>query len=244
MNLFTITFDVSSDGEEIPEEKPPAAPPAPAWRPRFAYRDLGSESVPRNKPPEKPIGGVERLAIVRHTQVKVGRTRLLYAGSRDSAPLFHAKAKASGGKSIPITVGPDVHFSAPADHVGCLRVESARTDFTLVSNQPQQRHLLVVQFAAPRTPDNGARRTFLRFYTNSQWPSQLASVPVAGFLNELRFPIRSIKNTVFADDDGNAVIWARKTGRNEVEIGVKAKMDPLWLFGIGIAVFMGRPPTH
>jgi hypothetical protein len=101
-----------------------------------------------------------------------------------------------------------------------------------------------VQFAAPRAPDDGARRTFLRFLTHSQWPSQLVSVPVAGFLNEIRFPIRSIKNTVLADDDGNAVIWAKKMGRNEVEIGVKVKVDPLWLFGIGIAVFMGRAPTR
>jgi hypothetical protein len=49
---------------------------------------------------------------------------------------------------------------------------------------------------------------------------------------------------VLADDDGNVVIWAKKTGQNEVEVGVKARVDQLWLFGIGIAIFMGRPPTH
>jgi hypothetical protein len=243
MNLFTITFDSSSDGKEIPKGTPPVSLPGTPPRPRFAYRNLGSDSVAQKTPPEKLIEGIERLAIVRHTQVKVGRIRLFYSGSCGSSALFHAKAKASNGTSIPVTTGPDVHFSSPTDHIGCLRVDGAQTDFTLISNQ-SQRHLLVVQFAAPRAPDDGARRTFLRFIAQSQWPSQLASVPADWFLDEIRFPIRSVKNTVLADEAGNAVIWAKKTGQNEVEVSVKARVDPLWLFGIGIAVFMGRPPTH
>jgi hypothetical protein len=187
---------------------------------------------------------VDRLLFTRETSAKLNGTRIFFKAHDHERQLFLAKAKTLSPHTIPITADSEIHLRSRANYIAHLAVENDQTDFTLVE-EGNRVHFLVVQFAARRNPSEGARRTHLRFLCScAGLPVKLVSLPLAEFAYELGFPMRSVKNTVLGDEEGHWHIALKKVGRDRAEIHSKVAVDPLWLFGIGIAVFLGKSPKR
>jgi hypothetical protein len=157
--------------------------------------------------------------------------------------LFLAKAKSLTARSIPITSDPKIQLRSASNYIASLVVENDQSDFTLVE-KGNRAHFLVVQFAAARLREEGVRRSHVRFLCNAGIPSQLVSLPLTEFLSEIGFPIRSVKNTVLGDDTRHWQIAIKKVARDSLEVRARVETDPLWLFAIGVAIFLGKAPAR
>jgi hypothetical protein len=175
--------------------------------------------------------------------MKLNGVRISFKASDYVQRFFLAKAKSSTAKLIPITNDSEIHLRSELNYIARLVVKNRRTHFTLVEKRNCTR-FLIVQFSAARFPKDGTRLSQIQFLCNSGLPSKLTSLPLSEFRYGIEFPKKSIKNTVFGDDQGNWHLYVRKTGSDSAEIQTKVAVDPLWLFAIGIAVFLGKPPKR
>ena len=264
MSLYTITFDSSDYGTdtetsfsdshdesatrsqiELHEDEPPKpiATPEPKNRTRRTVRNLTEDET--KTAPKKASGGTEILHIYQEKKVKVNGVRLYFRAVFNGNQVFMAKARAIGSKTIPITRKHDIHTAKRKDYIACVQVENDATDFTLVELGERNRHLLSVQFGAAKTEKEGGRKTYVTFLGDASLPSRLTSIPVKSPMDyEGRVVQRSIKNAILADEEGNVVVMIRKQDKNAISVDAKLHMDQLWLFGIGIAAFMGKKPKR
>lgn len=108
------------------------------------------------------------------------------------------------------------------------------------------RHLMVVKFTLPKDQLDGSRKMHVTFLGKTDVPSPLISLPISSVSGyEGRYMIYSIKNAVIVDvKNRTTIITIRKTGSKELQIDTHYDLPPLWLFGLGIASFLGKKPTH
>jgi hypothetical protein len=243
-SLFTITFDSDTEtslNDENANDQSSGLSPIKPFRDRHSIRRLHGICA---KTPQNYITPTDPITIVRSRHVKVNGVRFCFAGYQSNNRLFSAKAKHFDSSTIPISTGSEIHLSCPGNHIGFLEMKNELADFTLVEVGVRQSHSLVVQFSASRIPQEGQRRTRLTFLADFSLPSPLDSVPLSPAVWGDRQPINSIKNTVLANENGEAMITVRKTGKDRIEIQSRLKIGSLQLFGIGIAIFLGRRPTR
>jgi hypothetical protein len=243
-SLYTITFDSdpdpSLDDEDVADPSNPSSP-IKGMPNRLPIRRL--HGLPTRQP-QNHITSTEPITIVRVRQVKVNGVRLVFEGYQGSNRLFTGKAKHFDSSTIPISRGSEIHLASPQTHIAFLVMKNDLADFTLIEGGPTQTHSLVVQFSASRTMAEGQRRTRLTFLADFTLPSPLDSVPATASVWGHRLPLNSIKNTVLANEDGEPLITVRKTAKDRIDLDSRLKLDPLHLFGIGIAIFVGRRPTR
>jgi hypothetical protein len=251
MSLFTITFDESNSSDSSGDiqiwpppvsNRPRSARPLSPLKPGFTYRNLSSHPS-RSVPLQLSSEFVNRIEVRRDTAAKLNGPCVFFKGLDCQKQLFLAKAKFGKLKSIPITRDSEIHLRSESNYVARLVVENDQTDFTLVDSS-NRGHVLVVQFAAPRLGGEGARRVHVRFLCNTGLAQTLVSLPLTRFVSEIGFPIRSVKNTVIGDDTGMWQFAVRKSDRDSAEVRARVAVDPLWLFAIGIAVFLGKRPMR
>jgi hypothetical protein len=243
-SLFTITFDsdteASVDDEDMANLSNPPSPIKGASNTHPCRRLHGITP----KQTQNDVSPSEPIIIVRVRQVKVNGVRLFFEGHQGANRLFTAKAKHSNSTTIPISLGAEIHLASPQTHVAFLEMKNDLADFTLIESGAHHKHCVVVQFSAARTIAEGQRRTHVTFLSDFTLPSPLDSIPLTSSVWGDRPPLNSIKNTVLASENGDTVITVLKTAKDRVEIDSRLKMDPLHVFGIGIAIFMGRRPTR
>jgi hypothetical protein len=257
MSLFTITFDSSTDTEydapaddeficdsvsDHPGVATNKAPLTPALNPTLRYRNL-TGPIPRSLPLRRFGDPHFRIVVARRTYPKLNGIRALFKGLDDQKQLFLAKAKSLTAKSIPITRDSRIHLRSESNYIASLIVDKDQTDFTLVE-KGNRAHFLVVQFSSARLPEEGMRRSHIRFLCNAGIPPQLISLPLTEVLPDISFPIQSIKNTVFGDDTHQWQIAVKKLTRHTLEIRSRTAIDPLCLFAIGVSLFLGKAPTR
>jgi hypothetical protein len=206
------------------------------------YRSLSSET-PRVGPLRQLSEPIRQILFLRKKIPKVNGVRTFFRAYQDNQQLFLAKAKSPESRSIPITNECRIHLRSKSNHIAGVTVDSNRTDFTVVDTQ-NRGHVLGIKFAAPRVSEEGSRGIHLRFLRNCGMPSNLASLPLTECAQELSFPIKSVKNAILGDEDRNWQIAIRRISRESVEVRAKVDIDPICLFGIGIAIFLGKPPTR
>lgn len=124
---------------------------------------------------------------------------------------------------------------------GQMSVSSANKT---TSNIPK--HIMVIKFTIPRDHFDGTRKVHIALLTKTDVPSPLVSLPVTSISGyEGRYMIYSIKNSIIVDEKTKTpIITIRKTGSKELEIDTHFDLPPLWLFGLGIASFLGKKPSH
>ena len=105
---------------------------------------------------------------------------------------------------------------------------------------------MVVKFTLPKDQLDGSRKMHVTFLGKTDVPSPLISLPISSVSGyEGRYMIYSIKNAVIVDvKNRTTIITIRKTGSKELQIDTHYDLPPLWLFGLGIASFLGKKPTH
>ena len=105
---------------------------------------------------------------------------------------------------------------------------------------------MVIKFTIPKDQYDSSRKIHITFLAKTSVPSPLISLPITSIAGyEGRYMIYSIKNSIIVDEKTRTpIITIRKTGSDELEIDTHFDLLPLCLFGLGIASFLGKVPTH
>ncbi|OHS93262.1 hypothetical protein TRFO_40417 [Tritrichomonas foetus] len=273
MSLFNISFDTDSDSKsdskrnndaikKIPNQTPKPkteenksvsnsdqnmskkSPRTPTRTVRYVTKEDEILSTPKKPVPLAPDGLIT-IKIVREKRTKIGGTRLYFTGYQNSDHLYLAKAKKQNSKLIPITDSNKIHLRNKERSLAMLEMDNENSDFLLYENGPVKHHLMVVKFNAPKLEFDGMRKMHITFIGHTDLPSPVVSLPLTSVAPyEGRYMMYSIKNAVLVDDSTKTpIITIRKTKSKQLEIDTHFDIPKLWLFGLGIASFLGKKPT-
>jgi hypothetical protein len=172
--------------------------------------------------------------------------------STASTPLLHAKLKTGNPRLIQIAKGGEMHFSDLAFE-GAILTSEDLSAYSIRSGSQYGDELATIKFTRRMGPDKkqkAPRNIKVTFFIHPDgFPPSIASrAPAQSPLGmwSLDFGSRqieaSVKNAILVDGTNTEIVAVMATGDNVLRIDAAAAVQPLVVFGIGVASFVCKLP--
>lgn len=232
----------STDTEATVPVEPAPAITVPIPSPK---REAPTPAPPQQKIYEKVSYVLRRIK----TRNLRGR-RIHFQLLLDGVPQLCTKLKSDSPEVVLIAKGETMHFS-DAEFAGAMLVRADLCTFSIRHKSQFGEELATVAFTRNYHTDQKSPRS-MRVSTykcpesiERKWTSRQ---PVQGPLGQWnldfgdRSIVSSIKNAILIDSNDTAICALMKSGSGELTIEIYKDVDPLIVFGIGVASFLCKLP--